>query len=119
MKLFVSSKGKGMISLGVRYLSLMSFFYLLPSFTNGLQGFFRGMGNMKITLVSTIIQISFRVIFVYILVPHMGMISFAYASLIGWIFMLAYEVPYYFIYKRKNDFLKDSNQFKKICNYNN
>ena len=107
MKLFVSSKDTGMISLGVRYLSIMSFFYLLPSFTNGIQGFFRGMENMKITLVSTIIQISFRVIFVYVLVPHLGMEGVAYASLIGWILMLAYEIPYYFRYKKKNDFLKD------------
>ena len=107
MKLFVSARDTSMVSLGVSYLSLMSFFYLLPSFTNGIQGFFRGMGNMKITLVSTIIQISFRVIFVYILVPHVGMEGVAYASLIGWILMLAYEVPYYFRYKRKNDLLKD------------
>jgi len=102
-----------MVSLGVHYLGLMAFFYLFPAFTNGIQGFFRGIGNMKITLVSTLIQISFRVIFVYVLVPHIGMISFAYASLIGWILMLAYEVPYYFIYKRKNDFLTDSNELEQ------
>jgi len=113
MKLFVSSDDTSMVSLGVHYLGLMAFFYLFPAFTNGIQGFFRGMGNMKITLVSTLIQISFRVIFVYVLVPHIGMISFAYASLIGWILMLAYEVPYYFIYKRKNDFLTDSNELEQ------
>lgn len=113
MKLFVSSEDTSMVGLGVHYLGFMAFFYLLPAFTNGVQGFFRGMGNMKITLVSTLIQISFRVIFVYVLVPHIGMVGVAYASLIGWIFMLAYEVPYYFIYKRKNDLLKDSNQFEK------
>lgn len=113
MKLFVSSKDTGMVSLGVRYLSLMAFFYLLPAFTNGVQGFFRGMGNMKITLVSTIIQISFRVIFVYALVPHIGMEGVAYASLMGWIFMLAYEIPYYFRDKRKNDLLKDSDEFEE------
>lgn len=105
MKLFVSPGETNMISLGVRYLGLMAFFYMLPAFTNGVQGFFRGMGNMKITLVSTIIQISFRVIFVFILVPHIGMESVAYASLIGWIFMLAYEVPYYFSFKKKTSLL--------------
>ena len=101
MRLFISSKDMDMNNLGVSYLSLMAFFYLLPAFTNGVQGFFRGMGNMKITLVSTIIQISFRVLFVYALVPQIGMKGVAYASLIGWIFMLAYEVPYYFRYKKK------------------
>jgi len=111
MKLFVSSKDAFMVKLGVSYLSLMAFFYLLPAFTNGMQGFFRGMGNMKSTLVSTIIQIAFRVIFVYILIPHIGIEGVAYASVIGWILMLAYEVPYYLKYKRKNDLLKDSNKF--------
>lgn len=99
MKLFISSNDTDMVRIGIRYLGLMAFFYLLPAFTNALQGFFRGMGNMKITLVSTIIQISFRVIFVYILVPYIGLVSVAYASLIGWLFMLAYEVPYYFRHK--------------------
>jgi putative MATE family efflux protein len=114
MKLFISSENtSGMVSLGVHYLTLMAFFYLLPAFTNGVQGFFRGMGNMKITLVSTIIQISFRVIFVYVLVPRIGMEGVAYASLIGWILMLAYEVPYYFKDKRKNDSLNDSNEVEE------
>ena len=113
MKLFVSSEDTSMISLGVNYLGLMAFFYLLPSFTNGIQGFFRGMGNMKITLISTLIQISFRTLFVYILVHRIGMVCVAYASLIGWIFMLAYEVPYYFVYKRKNDLLRNSTKLEK------
>ena len=81
----------------------MAFFYLLPAFTNGVQGFFRGMGNMKITLISTIIQISVRVIFVYILVPALGITGVAFASLIGWICMLAAEVPYYFAYMKKQE----------------
>lgn len=113
MKLFVSSGDTSMVSIGMSYLSIMAFFYMLPGFTNGVQGFFRGMGNMKITLVSTLIQISFRVIFVFVLIPHLGMASVAYASCIGWIFMLAYEVPYYFIFKRKNKFLKDCNEHRK------
>jgi putative MATE family efflux protein len=113
MKLFVSSGDTSMVSIGMSYLSIMAFFYILPGFTNGVQGFFRGMGNMKITLVSTLIQISFRVIFVFVLIPHLGMASVAYASCIGWIFMLAYEVPYYFIFKRKNKFLKDCNEHRK------
>lgn len=107
MRLFVSGEETGMIGLGVQYLGLMAFFYILPAFTNGIQGFFRGMGNMKITLISTLIQISFRVIFVYILVPVIGMKGVAYASMIGWCLMLLYEVPYYFHFKRNTPFLKD------------
>ena len=101
MELFAAGEDAAMVPMGVSYLSLMAFFYLFPAFTNGIQGFFRGMGNMSITLISTLIQISFRVIFVYALVPRMGIDGVAYASLIGWIFMLAAEVPYYFWFKRK------------------
>lgn len=107
MGLFVSGEETGMVNLGVQYLGLMAFFYILPAFTNGMQGFFRGMGNMKITLISTLIQISFRVIFVYILVPIIGMKGVAYASMIGWCLMLLYEIPYYFHFKRKESFFKE------------
>ncbi len=103
MSLFSSGEDFDMLELGVSYLGLMAFFYLLPAFTNGVQGFFRGMGNMKITLISTIIQISVRVIFVYILVPALGITGVAFASLIGWICMLAAEVPYYFAYMKKQE----------------
>ena len=107
MRLFVSGGDNGLVALGVEYLSLMAFFYLMPAFTNGIQGFFRGMGNMSITLISTLIQISFRVLFVYILVPRIGMKGVAFACLIGWSFMLLAEVPYYFRFKKRHELLRD------------
>ncbi|MEG0370102.1 MAG: MATE family efflux transporter, partial [Hungatella sp.] len=71
MSLFVTKGNPEIIALGCNYLSLMAFFYLLPAFTNGMQGFFRGMGNMSITLLGTVIQTGLRVIFVYLLTPAM------------------------------------------------
>ena len=62
---------------------------------------------MSITLISTLIQISFRVLFVYILVPRIGMKGVAFACLIGWSFMLLAEVPYYFWFKRRHELLRD------------
>ncbi len=107
MKLFVTAGNTEIITLGINYLYIMAFFYLLPAFTNGIQGYFRGMGNMKITLMSTVIQISIRVIFVYILAPSMGMQGIAYACFAGWVAMLLTEVPYYFRYKRHNVLLQE------------
>ncbi|WP_077609761.1 MATE family efflux transporter [Clostridium sp. Marseille-P2415] len=107
MRLFVSGGDTGMVAIGVEYLSLMAFFYLMPAFTNGIQGFFRGMGNMSITLISTLIQISVRVIFVYLLVPVMGMKGVAFACLAGWACMLLAEVPYYFWFKKRNELLQE------------
>ncbi|WP_238886605.1 MATE family efflux transporter [Clostridium sp. YIM B02551] len=93
MNLFVPDKGSKVIEFGVKYLELMAFFYLLPSWTNGIQGYFRGMGDFKVTLISTFLQISTRVIFSYILAPRMEIVGIAVACLFGWIVMLAYEVP--------------------------
>ncbi|MFL0249064.1 MATE family efflux transporter [Clostridium neuense] len=94
MKLFVKNSEVGVVNLGVNYLQLMAFFYLLPSWTNGIQGYFRGIGDLKITLRSTFIQMLGRVIFSYILAPKMGIYGIAFSCLGGWIIMLAYEVPF-------------------------
>ncbi len=103
MKLFVTGEGSGnVIAEGVLYLSTMAFFYILPAMTNGIQGFFRGVGRMKTTLLCTTIQASFRVIFTFILVPHYGIHAIAYACAIGWILMLLYEVPCYFRYRKES-----------------
>ena len=110
MKLFVSDNDTNMVTIGTEYLGLMAFFYLMPAFTNGIQGFFRGMGNMSITLISTLIQISVRVIFVSLLVPVMGLKGVAFASLIGWACMLLAEVPYYFWFKKGNELLQEKEE---------
>lgn len=91
MALFVTKGNTRIIELGTGYLSLMSVFYIFPAFTNGFQGFFRGMGNMKITLAGTIIQTCLRVIFVYILTPVIGINGIAFACAIGWFVMLSAE----------------------------
>lgn len=102
MSLFISGEGAdAVIQEGHLYLSTMAFFYIFPAFTNGIQGYFRGVGNMKVTLVSTFIQTSLRVVFTFLLVPHFGIHAIAYACAAGWSAMLLFEVPYYFHYRRK------------------
>lgn len=97
VSLFVSGDGANeVIEIGSKYLSLMALFYLWPAMTNGVQGFFRGMGKMYTTILGTFIQISIRTIVTYIIAPKMGIIGIAYACVIGWSGMLLFEVPYYF-----------------------
>ena len=93
MHLFVDASQTEVIAQGVTYLGWMSLFYLFPAMTNGVQGGFRGLRRMRMTLIGTLIQISFRVLFVFILTPSMGIPGVAFASAIGWAFMLAVEVP--------------------------
>ena len=73
MRLFAAQDSMQMVSMGVDYLTLMAFFYILPGITNGIQGYFRGMGEMKTTLVATFIQISIRALVVAVLVPRVGL----------------------------------------------
>lgn len=97
MSMFVSGEGAAeVVREGSRYLGLMAIFYLYPAFTNGFQGFFRGMGKMYTTILGTAIQIGFRTIGTYLLAPQMGIVGIAYACVAGWTLMLLFEVPYYF-----------------------
>lgn len=100
MSLFVTQRNETIVELGSNYLGLMAFFYVFPAFTNGIQGFFRGMGNMGITLIGTFVQTSIRVATVWLLAPVMGIQGIAWACALGWSVMLMVEIPYYFWYMR-------------------
>ena len=95
MRLFAAQDSMQMVSMGVDYLTLMAFFYILPGITNGIQGYFRGMGEMKTTLVATFIQISIRALVVAVLVPRVGLNGAAWACAIGWSAMLCYKFARY------------------------
>ena len=102
VSLFVKGEGSDeIIAMGSRYLGYMAFFYLFPAFTNGIQGFFRGMGKMYTTIAGTFIQVSLRTAFTAILAPRMGIVGIAFACVVGWSFMLLFEIPYYFFTSKK------------------
>ena len=90
MLLFAASGETAMVQMGVDYLSVMAFLYIIPGITNGIQGYFRGMGEMRTTLVATFIQISVRALVIYLLVPRVGLQGAAWACAVGWGFMLLY-----------------------------
>lgn len=93
MGLFTSDTG--VIAQGAIYLRLIAFMYLLPAVTNGIQGFFRGVGEMRITLISSTVNIVGRCAACAVLVYLFGMQIRAvpWAQMIGWFLMLAAELP--------------------------
>lgn len=96
VSLFVTGESaRAIVDIGGRYLAVMALFYIFPAFTNGFQGFYRGMGMMKMTLLGTFIQTSLRVIATWILAPRIGISGVAFACAVGWSVMLLVEVPYY------------------------
>ena len=102
MHLFINSSEKEAIYLGKSYIKTISFFYFLTAFCNTLQGFFRGLGKMDITLIATLIQIPIRIIFAYILTKYFGISGIAISMGIGWIFMFIYEATLYKKYYKEN-----------------
>lgn len=93
MLLFV--KDEEVILHGVKYLRLISFMYILPAATNGIQGYFRGIGDLKITLLSSFINMGVRVIAAIplVLVMGIGIEALPLSYLAGWIGMLIAELP--------------------------
>lgn len=99
MKLFVTDEE--VISLGVIYLHAIAAMYFLPAATNGIQGYFRGMGDLRVTLISSFINMGVRVAAAVPLVFSMklGIVALPVAYLIGWLAMLAAETP--LLFRRK------------------
>lgn len=104
VSMFVTGEGsREVIRLGSEYLAWMALFYLLPTMTNGVQGFFRGMGKMYTTMLGTFLQASIRTLGTFLLAPWLGITGIAFSCAIGWSTMLLFEVPYYFITCRRRN----------------
>lgn len=95
LSLFTATEDAALADIGGDYLGLMALFYLLPAMTNGVQGYFRGCGRMRVTLAATLIQTVLRVVFTFLLAPSLGLRGIACACAIGWSVMLLWEVPLY------------------------
>lgn len=95
MRLFVKDGDADVVGLGVGYLHLIAWMYILPGLTNGIQGFFRGMGDMKVTLYSTFMNMLGRVaaVFLMLYIMQSDFPSLAWANMAGWVVMLFFEVP--------------------------
>lgn len=81
--------------LGAEYLRIIAWMYLLPAATNGIQGYFRGIGDLKVTLCASFVNMGVRVAtalpFVYTL--KLGMTALPFSYMCGWFAMLLVEIP--------------------------
>lgn len=94
MLLFAPSPDAAMVGLGVTYLGILAPFYMLPAFNNSIQGFFRSLKRMRVTLGGTMLQMGTRVILISVLVPQIGISGAAWATVTGWILMSSLEGLY-------------------------
>ncbi len=103
MKMFATEPE--VIRLGVRFLRTVSLFYLMPAATNAIQGFFRGIGDLKVTLVSSTLSMLGRIpaAALFVLVMKMEIEALPYSYGVGWLFMLIYELPMLVRYLRSDE----------------
>ncbi len=91
----LSAWDETVIAHGVSYLRLIAPMYFLPALTNGIQGFFRGMGELRVTLLSSLTNMGVRLAAAAVLVFALGlqMEALPLSYLAGWLGMLAVETP--------------------------
>ena len=92
MRLFVDPGEAEVIRLGARYLRLMGFFYIMPGVTNGLQGYMRALGRLKLTMAVTYSQMFTRAAVTFLLIGRMGLDAVPLACVAGWLLMMVWEI---------------------------
>ena len=66
--------------------------------------------SLIIVFLSTLVQITFRVSSAYIIIPKIGVEGGAYATLIGWIAMISFELPILIYFWKKNIKLEEKDE---------
>lgn len=87
MKIFVDPSEVMVIQTGVEYLSVVGLFYMLIGFLFMFYGFFRGVGNLNMSIILTIISLGTRVLMAYFLssISFIGAKGIWWSIPIGWI----------------------------------
>lgn len=104
--LFLESNNAAALEIGKDFLKICSPFYCPIAFKILADGVLRGTNRMKVFMVTTFADLILRVIFAYILSPHMGTDGIWTAWPIGWLTCTVMSVIFYLQgYKqRKNTF---------------
>ena len=100
IRLLTPDGAEEIVAAGVSYLSVKSFFFLMPGLTNAIQGHFRGLGMMKMVLFGTILQTGVRTLCVFLWVPQYGINGEAWACFTGWLCMVIVQYGLYFYWKK-------------------
>lgn len=104
MRIFVNANETGVIKLGIEYLSIISIFYILIGFLFMFYGFFRGIGELNISLILTIVSLGTRVLMAYILssIPSIAQRGIWWSVPIGWALADSIGFVIYKKMKKKN-----------------
>ncbi len=86
MGIFVSgSGGSSIIDAGTQYLRTMAFYLIISMIVAVHQSALRGLGEFRIVMIVSLIQIVIRVVLSFVLVPVLGIPATAHATAAGWL----------------------------------
>ena len=91
MSLFSKEQDAAVITEGARYLRTMSGFYFFGAAMYTMQGFFRGMGRLYLSLFSSFSQIALRIVIAYVFAPTLGILAICWATILGWGWMTFFQ----------------------------
>ena len=90
----IFSTDEAVIAAGAAYTGTMAFLYLFSCSGEMLQGFFRGIGKLKVTMIASICQVTLRVILSAILIPKIGIYGICSSVGVGWVLLTIIEGAY-------------------------
>lgn len=101
LKLLLSHENLNALQMASSYLILMGFFLILAGIVNVWQGYYRGIGRVRLTFFFSVIQITVRVVLTYLLVPCYSLYGVAIACGAGWLAMLSAHILCFVYLQRK------------------
>ena len=82
------------IAAGTQYTGTMAYFYLFAFLGEVIQGFFRGVGRLRLTMIASLLQVLLRVALSYFLIPLWGIPGICVAVVTGWVLLVLIEGAY-------------------------
>ena len=101
-----SASNEGVIAIGTQYIKIVSVFYFFMGLMVITNGVLRGSGDMKTFLISTITNLSTRILFAYGLSSIIGQGAIWWAIPLGWIFASTVSIIGYKSGKWRNKFVE-------------
>ena len=90
----IFSHNPQVIAAGAKYTGTMAYLYVFAYLGEVIQGFFRGLGQLRLTMVASLLQVLLRVVLSYLLIPVWGIYGICTAVAAGWVLLVAIEGAY-------------------------
>ena len=88
------SRNPEVVAAGARYTGTMAYLYLFAFLGEVIQGFFRGIGRLRLTMIASLLQVLLRVALSWLLIPVWGIPGICAAVSTGWVLLVVIEGAY-------------------------